>query len=102
MENVEMIDHRTYKQIKHMNREEINAFSRRLAKKGLERGIKLASIALFYALRKQYGFGNQRIERAFDMQASLLDDMWRGKKRVEELQNELVEAGIDCLREDDT
>ena len=97
----EMIDHRTYKEIKHMNREAIDAFCRRIAKRGIERGIKLASIALFYALHKECGFGNARIERVFDRQAILLNDMWHQKIRVEELQDELVRDKIVCLKEDE-
>ncbi len=100
MEQDEIISQTKYKQMRRMSRIEFNEFARRLSKRGLERGIKLASIALFYALRKQYGFGNQRIERVFDMQASLLYDMWNGKIRVETLQKELVKDGIDCLKED--
>ena len=94
------LDHKTYKLIKHMNREELDRYNRQLGKRGIEKGIKLASIALFYALRKEFGFGNARIERVFDRQAILLNEMWHGRVRVEELQNELVKEKILCLKED--
>ena len=97
-----MIDRATFKQIKHFDREETDRFCHRLTKAGFENGIRAGSMCLYKALHEEFGWGNARIERLFDRQASLLDDMQKSKQGMEyinKMQDELVAAKIECLRD---
>lgn len=97
-----MIDHATYKTIKHYNRERMDNFCKRLSKAGFEKGIRAGSMALYTALHEQFGWGNTRIERLFDEQAVILDEMMRSGNPTEfinQLQQTLLERKIECLKD---
>ena len=97
-----MIDPNTYKIIKRYNIVEMNSFCKRLSKAGFEKGIRAGSMALYTALHEQFGWGNTRIERLFDEQAVILDEMMRSGNPTEfinQLQDKLVEAKIECLKD---
>ena len=104
LQNQDKLDRSVFKRIKHMNREEMNQVfenvTTKAVQRGYERGIREASICLFYALNKEYGFGNQRIEKVFTGQTTLLGIIHEGKETVARLQETLVKKGVTCLKDD--
>lgn len=97
----EVLDHRTYKLIKGMNRAKMEEFHNTLVRKsvrrGYEAGIREATIALFSVLHKAYGFGNVRIERLLDAQALVLQDIRDGVTTADALQEALIQDKVECL-----
>ncbi len=98
--NLEKISRDEWKRIKKYNHDEMDAFCKRTTIRSMERGIKAATIALFAVLHDDFGFGNERIGRAFDAQSKLLWEIACGRANVSGIQRRLVEQNIVCLKED--
>lgn len=90
----EVIDRFTYKRIKGYNREQLNEWLTRFGTEIYNDGCRDAAVAEMLALRDEFGFGTQRIERFMEKRDNTIDCINRRLISVPEIIDGLRGEGL--------